>query len=165
MTPPVIEAENLQKSYGETRALRGVSFAVPAGTVLGVLGPNGAGKSTAVRILTTLALPDGGHGRVAGYDVVSEAAAVRRSIGVTAQDATLDAVLTGQEHVHGEEVRPQAIDELERSLARGGLAHYLETAFGEQPAQRQARARRIIDDEHTRHSRRLTASSSAFWSN
>ena len=66
MTGPVIEAENLSKTYGETRALRGVSFSVPAGSVLGVLGPNGAGKSTAVRILTTLALPDGGRGRVAG---------------------------------------------------------------------------------------------------
>ena len=99
MTSPVIEAENLQKTYGETRALRGVSFSVPAGTVLGVLGPNGAGKSTAVRILTTLAIPDGGRGRVAGHDVVTEAAAVRRSIGVTAQDATLDAVLTGRQNL------------------------------------------------------------------
>jgi daunorubicin resistance ABC transporter ATP-binding subunit len=99
MTPPVIEAEDLQKTYGETRALRGVSFSVPAGSVLGVLGPNGAGKSTAVRILTTLALPDGGSGRVAGHDVVTEAAAVRRSIGVTAQDATLDAVLTGRQNL------------------------------------------------------------------
>ena len=99
MTTPVIEAENLQKSYGETRALRGVTFSVPAGTVLGVLGPNGAGKTTAVRILTTLAIPDGGHGRVAGHDVVTEAAAVRRSIGVTAQDATLDAVLTGRQNL------------------------------------------------------------------
>jgi ABC-2 type transport system ATP-binding protein len=99
MTPPVIEAEDLQKTYGETRALRGVSFSVPAGSVLGVLGPNGAGKSTAVRILTTLALPDGGSGRVAGHDVVTEAAAVRRTIGVTAQDATLDAVLTGRQNL------------------------------------------------------------------
>ena len=99
MTTPVIEAENLQKSYGETRALCGVTFSVPAGTVLGVLGPNGAGKTTAVRILTTLAIQDGGHGRVAGHDVVTEAAAVRRSIGVTAQDATLDAVLTGRQNL------------------------------------------------------------------
>jgi daunorubicin resistance ABC transporter ATP-binding subunit len=99
MTAPVIEAENLKKTYGETHALRGVSFSVPAGSVLGVLGPNGAGKSTAVKILTTLALPDGGSGRVAGYDVVTEAAAVRRSIGVTAQDATLDAVLTGRQNL------------------------------------------------------------------
>src|SRR5215472_10809929 len=100
MTTPVIEAENLEKTYGETRALRGVSFSVPAGTVLGVLGPNGAGKTTAVRILTTLALPDGGHGRVAGHDVVRDPAAVRRNIGVAAQAATLDETLTGRQNLH-----------------------------------------------------------------
>ena len=61
-----------------------------------MLGPNGAGKTTAVRILTTLAIPDAGRARVAGHDVVTEAAAVRRQIGVTAQDATLDEVLTGR---------------------------------------------------------------------
>src|ERR1700759_2010229 len=99
MTSPVIEAENLRKSYGETKALRGVSFSVPAGSILGVLGPNGAGKTTAVRILTTLALPEGGRARVAGHDVVTEAAAVRRSIGVTAQDATLDEALTGRQNL------------------------------------------------------------------
>ena len=64
-----------------------------------MLGPNGAGKTTAVRILTTLALPDGGRARVAGHDVVTEAAAVRRKIGVTAQDATLDEALTGRQNL------------------------------------------------------------------
>ena len=86
----MIEAEGLTKRYGDTVALAGIDLAVPAGSILGVLGPNGAGKTTAVRILTTLALPDSGRARVAGYDVVTEAAAVRRHIGVTAQDATLD---------------------------------------------------------------------------
>ncbi|HZC52671.1 MAG TPA: ATP-binding cassette domain-containing protein [Mycobacterium sp.] len=66
----MIEAEGLVKSYGETRALAGVDFSVPAGTLLGLLGPNGAGKTTAVRILTTLALPDAGRAVVAGIDVV-----------------------------------------------------------------------------------------------
>ena len=65
MVDPMIEAAGLVKSYGETRALAGVSFSVPAGSVLGLLGPNGAGKTTAVRILTTLALPDAGQARVA----------------------------------------------------------------------------------------------------
>ena len=55
----MIEADQLTKRFGETRALAGVSLQAPAGTILGVLGPNGAGKTTAVRILTTLALPDG----------------------------------------------------------------------------------------------------------
>jgi ABC-2 type transport system ATP-binding protein len=95
----MIEAEGLTKRYGETQALAGVDLAVPAGTVLGVLGPNGAGKSTAVRILTTLSRPDGGRARVAGYDVVTQANQVRRRIGVTAQDATLDETLTGRQNL------------------------------------------------------------------
>ena len=70
-----IEAEGLHKSYGKVEALCGVDLAVPEGSVLGLLGPNGAGKTTAVRILTTLLPPDGGSARVAGYDVVREAAA------------------------------------------------------------------------------------------
>ena len=69
----MIEAEGLTKRYGETQALAGVDFAVPAGTILGVLGPNGAGKTTAVRILTTFAAPDSGRATVAGLDVVTQA--------------------------------------------------------------------------------------------
>ena len=61
----MIQAEELAKRYGETQALAGVDFAVPGGSILGLLGPNGAGKTTAVRILTTLALPDAGQARVA----------------------------------------------------------------------------------------------------
>ena len=96
---PAIEAHGLVKRYGETQALAGVDLWVPAGSILGVLGPNGAGKTTAVRILTTLALPDGGRARVAGHDVVHEAGEVRRRIGVTAQDATLDEALTGRQNL------------------------------------------------------------------
>src|ERR1700678_549210 len=95
----MIEAEGLTKRYGTTQALAGVDLSVAAGTILGVLGPNGAGKTTAVRILTTLDRPDGGRARVAGHDVVTEAAAVRRNIGVTAQDATLDEALTGRQNL------------------------------------------------------------------
>ncbi|ADP83215.1 ATP-binding cassette domain-containing protein [Pseudofrankia inefficax] len=95
----MIEAESLSKRYGETQALAGIDLTVPAGTILGVLGPNGAGKSTAVRILTTLARPTGGWARVAGHDVVTQAGEVRRRIGVTAQDATLDDALTGRQNL------------------------------------------------------------------
>jgi ABC-2 type transport system ATP-binding protein len=95
----MIEVEGLAKRYGETRALAGVDFAVPAGTILGLLGPNGAGKTTAVRILTTLALPDAGRASVAGFDVVKHPGEVRRYIGVTAQDTTLDALLTGRQNL------------------------------------------------------------------
>ncbi len=96
---PMIETEGLTKSYGHTMALAGIDLEVPPGRVLGVLGPNGAGKTTAVRILTTLALPEGGSARVAGFDVVADAAAVRRQIGVAAQDATLDNELTGRQNL------------------------------------------------------------------
>ena len=113
----MIEAEGLTKRYGETQALAGVDFAVPAGTILGLLGPNGAGKTTAVRILTTFAVPDGGHARVAGYDVVTHPAEVRRHIGVAAQDATLDLLLTGRQNLMliGELSRMSRADSKKRS--------------------------------------------------
>jgi ABC-2 type transport system ATP-binding protein len=95
----MIEATDLTKNYGDVRALDGLTFAVPAGTIFGLLGPNGAGKSTAVKVLTTLARADGGGARVAGFDVTSEAADVRRAIGVVAQRSGVDIDLTGRENV------------------------------------------------------------------
>ncbi len=96
---PAILVEGLVKSFGEVRALRGIDLSVPRGTVLGVLGPNGAGKTTAVRILTTLLLPDGGRAWVEGRDVVREAAAVRRVIGLSGQSAAIQEELTGRENL------------------------------------------------------------------
>jgi ABC-2 type transport system ATP-binding protein len=99
VTDVMIEAQGLRKRFGPTVALAGLDLEVPSGSILGVLGPNGAGKTTAMRILTTLTAPDAGSARIAGYDVVSQADAVRHRIGVTAQDATLDEVLTGRQNL------------------------------------------------------------------
>ncbi len=72
------------------RALDGVDLEVEEGTVFGLLGPNGAGRTTKVRILTTLLRPDAGTARGAGLDVVRDAQAVRRSIGLSGQYAAID---------------------------------------------------------------------------
>jgi ABC-2 type transport system ATP-binding protein len=98
-TEPVIVVRDLHKSYGKVQALAGVDLEVKTGTVLGLLGPNGAGKTTIVRILTTLLAPDRGWARVAGYDAVRDAAALRARIGLAGQYAAVDENLTGRENL------------------------------------------------------------------
>src|SRR4051812_30339106 len=95
LTPGVL-AQGLGKRFDETWAVRDVDLNVPAGSVLGLLGHNGAGKTTTIRMLTTLALPTTGSARVAGHDVVTEAAAVRSQIGLAGQYATVDGLLTAR---------------------------------------------------------------------
>jgi oleandomycin transport system ATP-binding protein len=94
-----IEAEGLTKSFGQTRALRGVDLAAGPGTVMALLGPNGAGKTTAVRVLATLLKADAGQARICGYDVVTEAVQVRQLIALTGQFASVDDELTGSENL------------------------------------------------------------------
>ena len=96
---PAVETSGLHKSYGDVQALRGVDLRVETGSVFGLLGPNGAGKTTAVRILTTLLAPDEGSARVAGFDVVRDAAKVRQHIGLAGQYAAVDENLTGFENL------------------------------------------------------------------
>jgi len=147
---PAILVEGLTKSFGNVHALRGIDLSVPRGTVLGVLGPNGAGKTTAVRILTTLLEPDGGRAEVEGYDVVREAAAVRRTIGLAGQSAAIQEELTGREnleiigrlyHLRWPQARSRAVELLEQfGLAdaadraaktySGGMQRRLDVALG-----------------------------------
>ncbi len=125
-----IEAHGLRKAYGDVVALAGVDLTVAPGTVFCLLGPNGAGKTTTVNILTTLLPPDGGSARVAGLDVVADAARVRTRIGLAGQFAAVDENLTGAEnlemvgrlyHRPRREARERALELLERfDLAEAG---------------------------------------------
>jgi len=92
-----IVAENLVKQYGDFTAVNKVSFHVKAGEVFGFLGPNGAGKSTTVIMLTTLGLQTEGRGSVGGFDIVKEAAQVRRVAGVALQEIGLDPLMRSME--------------------------------------------------------------------
>ena len=95
---PAIEVAKLEREFkGSLRAVDGIDLVVDDGEVYGFLGPNGAGKTTTVRMLVTLLRPTGGSARVAGFDVASEPAQVRRRIGVALQEAALDALMTGRE--------------------------------------------------------------------
>ncbi|WP_374970927.1 ATP-binding cassette domain-containing protein [Terrabacter sp. BE26] len=98
-TGPAIEAEHLVKRFEDMTAVDDVSLIVPQGTVLGLLGPNGAGKTTTVRMMTTLTTPTSGTARVAGHDVLTDPEAVRLSMGLTGQAATVDEMLTGRENL------------------------------------------------------------------
>lgn len=97
MTAKPVVAEGLVREFGDLRAVDGIDLEVEAGEIFGFLGPNGAGKSTTVRMLVTLLRPTAGVARVAGFDVVKEPTAVRRSIGVALQDAAIDPLMTGTE--------------------------------------------------------------------
>ncbi len=131
-----IEVDNLQKTFkGKrvVRALDGVSFAVPEGTVFGLLGPNGSGKTTAVRVLTTILRSDGGSARVLGNDVQKKAALVRSLIGLAGQYAAVDENLTGRENLQ----MVGNLNHLPRSFVSGRavelLAQFNLTDAGDRP--------------------------------
>ena len=130
---PAIEVDNLQRAFSDdVLAVAGVDLEVAAGEIYAFLGPNGAGKTTTVRMLTTLLRPTGGTARVAGHDVVTEAAAVRSSIGVALQEAALDPLMTGAELI-----RLQAtLHGLERSEGRRRSEALLERVGLTKAAQR-----------------------------
>ncbi|HSR11464.1 MAG TPA: ATP-binding cassette domain-containing protein [Thermodesulfobacteriota bacterium] len=95
----MIEVENLVKNFGAIRAVDRVSFRIPAGQVFGLLGPNGAGKTTAIKMMTTLSLPNSGRCRIDGFDVVENPMAIKTRIGVVPQENNLDRDLTAYENL------------------------------------------------------------------
>jgi ABC-2 type transport system ATP-binding protein len=97
---PAIEVEGLVREFRKgPRAVDGIDLSVARGEIYGFLGPNGAGKSTTVLMLTTLLPPTSGTARVGGYDIVRQGSQVRATIGAALQEAALDAILTGREHL------------------------------------------------------------------
>jgi ABC-2 type transport system ATP-binding protein len=131
-----IEVEGLVREFKNgPRAVDGIELEVRPGEIYGFLGPNGAGKSTTVHMLTTLLPPTAGTATVAGYDIVKDGAEVRDVIGVALQDAALDPLLTGREHMklqgglHG--LAPEAIAQRgDALLKRVGLAEAADRRVG-----------------------------------
>jgi ABC-2 type transport system ATP-binding protein len=135
-TSYAIEAERLVMKYKKgPRAVDGIDLAVAAGEIYGFLGPNGAGKSTTVHMLTTLLPPTEGKARVAGFDVATEGPKVRAQIGAALQEAALDPLLTGREHLRLQAAL-QALPRAERMpragelLARVGLTEAADRRVG-----------------------------------
>ncbi|MGO9971299.1 MAG: ATP-binding cassette domain-containing protein [Solirubrobacteraceae bacterium] len=135
----MIEVEAVSKRFGKTQALDAVDLTAEQGRVLALLGPNGAGKTTLVRILTTLLKPDSGSARVAGYDVVTEAGALRTAIGLAGQYAAVDELLTGREnlelvglwyHLEKREYRRRAREVLERFALTNAADRLVKTYSG-----------------------------------
>lgn len=118
----MIETEGLWKVYGGFAAVRGVSFAVPQGQIVGFLGPNGAGKTTTIRMLTGFHAPSAGAARVAGFDCVDESDDVRRRIGYLAESAPLY-----------------------REMRVGDYLHYRARLFAMSRADRRKAAGRVLD--------------------
>jgi len=99
MSEPIVAVAGLAKQFPGTRALDGLTLSIDRGLVYGLLGPNGSGKTTLIRILATLLRPTAGSARVAGFDVVRDAARVRERIGLAGQFAAVDDHLTGRENI------------------------------------------------------------------
>ena len=94
-----IQVTDLRKSFGDNAVLQGVGFEVQRGEIFALLGSNGAGKTTTINILSTLLKADGGTASLAGHDVATDAAGVRRAISLTGQFAAVDEILTGRENL------------------------------------------------------------------
>jgi len=119
--PPAVVTDRLTRRFGSLVAVDALSVAVPASSVFGLLGPNGAGKSTTIKMLTTLLQPTSGAARVAGADVVREAARVRARIGYVSQMLSADGTLTGYENL----LISAKLYRIPSAERRDGIAHAL----------------------------------------
>ncbi len=131
MRETAIAVSGLRKAFKDKIVLDGIDLDVPAGTVFSLLGPNGAGKTTTVNVLTTLLGADAGTVKVAGYDVATDAKAVRKSIGVTGQFAAVDELLSGQENL---ELMVDLSPGTDRKTVAELLARFDLTESAQQPA-------------------------------
>jgi ABC-2 type transport system ATP-binding protein len=130
-----IEIRQLERRFDDVVAVAGIDLEVAEREIYAFLGPNGAGKTTTVRMLTTLLRPTGGSAIVAGFDVVHEAAQVRRSIGVALQEAALDPLMTGRELMHLQSTlhgisRVDATRRVDALLERVGLSQAADRRIG-----------------------------------
>jgi len=156
----MIAVDDIAKAFGrkrEVRAVRDVTFDAPDGAITGLLGPNGAGKTTLLRMLATLVMPDSGHARVDGLDVVADRYAVRRRIGVLSDARGLYPRLTARENVryygalHGLSGGglDQRIDALFATLGLAALAERRTAGFSQGEKMKVAIARALVHDPHT----------------
>lgn len=134
MTSAIL-VQHLQKSYGKVAAVQDVSFQVGAGEIFGLLGPNGAGKTTILRILCTLASPDGGKVEVSGVSVLEQPRQARQKLGYVAQEVAIDKVLTGRELLELQAALyhlPKKLikDRINQALALLGLEEYADKKTG-----------------------------------
>ncbi len=134
--PPVVEVEDLEKSYGEVRAVRGISFSVPRGGVVGFLGPNGAGKTTVLKILTGFLGADAGSARVCGFDLETAPREAKRRLGYLPENNPLYPELrvgdflafAARAHGLGRAARRRAVD---RVVVQAGLEAVYRRPIGE----------------------------------
>jgi ABC-2 type transport system ATP-binding protein len=145
-----IQIEQLTRSFGAVKAVKGIDLTVEHGETFGFLGPNGAGKSTTIKMLCTLLHPTSGRAWVNGYDITRDSPAVRQSIGIVFQDPTLDEYLTAEQNLYyhcmiyhtptstrreriGAVLRLVGLDERRNDLVKtfsGGMKRRLEVARG-----------------------------------
>jgi sodium transport system ATP-binding protein len=150
----VIRLDAVAKSFGQVRALAGISFEVPDGQITGLLGPNGAGKTTALRVVYGVLRPDSGHAFVDGIDLAAARLEAQRRLGVFPHAQGLYARLTAREHIvyfgkmHGlsGSVLARRADELVAALAMEDIAERRTEGFSQGQRVKVALARALVHD-------------------